>query len=234
MKSALTSVHRNVPVRMRRRAVTFSRISRTLATLAVLSATIFSINSRADESPVTITILLYNYAEVPLSTVAIAEGEASKILASAGAQVEWVHCPRMTAPNASELCRGGWTPQMPGLRLITGTNKFRDAEFAHTSIPVLVTVYYEKVLRRAQRDNSTPEVPVLLGCVMAHELGHLLLQSPSHSSRGIMQPQWSAMQIRQMFMGKFQFSHEEAIRIQSQARILASLPRSTAQQSVAP
>jgi hypothetical protein len=49
-----------------------------------------------------------------------------------------------------------------------------------------------------------------------------------------MQPQWSTVQIRQALMGKFQFSHEEAVRIQSQARILASLPRSPAQQSVTP
>jgi hypothetical protein len=115
-----------------------------------------------------------------------------------------------------------------------GANKFQDAQFGYTAIPVLVTIYYEKVLRRAQRDHSPAELPILLGCVIAHELGHLLLQAPGHSTRGIMQPQWSTVQIRQALMGKFQFSHEEAVRIQSQARILASLPRSPAQQSVTP
>jgi hypothetical protein len=140
---------------------------------------------------VTITILLYNYAQVPPATLAVAEREANKILATAGAQIDWVHCPPISAPDASELCRRGWTPQTPGLRLITGANKFQHAQFGYTAIPVLVTVYYEKVLLRAQRDNFPAQLPSLLGCVIAHELGHLLLQAPGHSTRGIMQSQWS-------------------------------------------
>jgi hypothetical protein len=232
MESALTSPRPNFATSAR---FWICRRKRVVAVATLLAVSLLGTAAQAiDDPPVTITILLYNYAQVPPATLAAAEREANKILATAGAQIDWVHCPSITAPNAGELCRRGWTPQTPGLRLIAGANKFQDAEFGYTAIPVLVTVYYEKVLRRSQRDNSAADLPVLLGCVMAHELGHLLLQAPGHSNRGIMQPQWGAVQIRQALMGEFQFNHEETVRIRSQARILASIPRSPAQQSVTP
>jgi hypothetical protein len=232
MKVPLTSPHQHVRIGPRPAGSAKGCI---VAAATLLAVSLLGTSAQAtNDPPVTITILLYNYAQVPPATLAAAEREANKILATAGAQIDWVHCLPISAPDASELCRRGWTPQTPGLRLITGANKFQDAQLGYTAIPVLVTVYYEKVLRRAQRDNFPAQLPSLLGCVIAHELGHLLLQAPGHSTRGIMQPQWSAVQIRQALMGTFQFSHEEAVRIQSQARILASLPRSPAQQSVTP
>ncbi len=35
-------------------------------------------------------------------------------------------------------------------------------------------------------------VGILLGHVIAHEIGHLLLASNKHSRRGLMQPHWNA------------------------------------------
>lgn len=40
-----------------------------------------------------ITVYVYNYAEVPPSTLEGARGEASRILARAGVEVLWVECP---------------------------------------------------------------------------------------------------------------------------------------------
>lgn len=121
-----------------------------------------------------------------------------------------------------DLCQKGWTAQIPGLRLISGTNKFQDAEFASTAIPVLSTIYFEKVARRAHRENAA-NLAVFLGCVVAHELGHLLLGDPGHSATGIMQPQWGHPQMRQALTGNLLFTRQQATRIQAQARMLASL-----------
>ena len=176
------------------------------------------------ETPATITILLFNHVRVPSVTLSTAEGEANKILDEAGAQVDWVHCLDTTLPrDKRELCDGGMTPQTPNLRLISGGNKFQEAEFGDTAIPVLITVYYEKIWRRAHRDNADAELPVMLGCVMAHELGHLLLRAPGHSAKGIMQPQWGPVQIRQALTGHLRFTAQESTRIQSQTRLLAGL-----------
>jgi hypothetical protein len=172
----------------------------------------------------TIIVLVYNYVRVSPATLAAAERQVNKILGAAGAQATWVDClePRSTVA-AKELCQTGWTAQTPGLRLITGVNKFKEAEYGYTAIPVLATIYYEKIAQRAERDNAKFELPILLGCVMAHELGHLLLGTPGHSNAGIMQPEWGQVQVQQAMTNHLLFTRQEAGRIQVQARLLARL-----------
>jgi hypothetical protein len=145
-------------------------------------------------------------------------------LATAGSQADFVEClEQIVAPAAKDLCQRGWTTQTPGLRFISGSNKFQEAEFAETAIPVLSTIYYEKVARRAHRENADADLPVFLGCVIAHELGHLLLGHPGHSATGVMQPRWGHFQIHQALTGNLLFTHQQETRIQAQARVLASL-----------
>jgi hypothetical protein len=172
----------------------------------------------------TIVILVYNYVHVSPATLAAAEREANKILRAAGAQADFVEClEQPVAPTSKDLCQRSWTTQTPGLRFISGSNKFQEAEFAETAIPVLSTIYYEKVARRAHRENADADLPVFLGCVIAHELGHLLLGHPGHSATGIMQPQWGRTQLRQAQTGNLVFTREQATHIQAQAGLLASL-----------
>ena len=54
-------------------------------------------------------------------------------------------------------------------------NKYEDSVFGFTIHPVLATVYYEYAVRRAKSDHAEFEIPIILGCVIAHELGHLPL-----------------------------------------------------------
>ena len=50
----------------------------------------------------------------------------------------------------------------------------------------------------------------LLGNVMAHELGHLLLGSNSHSSTGIMRAHWQGEELRRLSRGNLWFTDEQA------------------------
>lgn len=59
----------------------------------------------------------------------------------------------------------------------------------------------------------------ILGCVTAHELGHLLLGSNSHSSTGIMQSPWREKQVREALDGTLLFTAEQAKRLRAEARI---------------
>jgi hypothetical protein len=166
----------------------------------------------------------YNYVHVSHATLAAAEREANKILGAAGAQAAWIEClDQPLTLDAKDLCQKGWTAQIPGLRLISGSNKFQDAEFASTAIPVLSTIYYEKIARRAHRENADAGLPVFLGCVVAHELGHILLGDPVHSASGIMQPEWGHPQIHQALTGNLLFTRQQATRIQAQVHLLANL-----------
>jgi hypothetical protein len=96
------------------------------------------LHTRSEPAPATtITVLVYNYVHVSHATLAAAEREANKILRAAGAQAAWIEClDQPLAMDAKDLCQKGWTAQIPGLRFISGSNKFQDAEFGSTAIPV--------------------------------------------------------------------------------------------------
>src|ERR1700727_250605 len=106
------------------------RAQRSILRLGVASASmalwIFAspIHARCQSQPAaTITVLVYNYAYVSETTVVGAEHEANRILGIAGARVNWIECQTLlpeTEPK--DLCRRGWTAQIPGLRLIRGSN----------------------------------------------------------------------------------------------------------------
>jgi len=55
----------------------------------------------------------------------------------------------------------------------------------------------------------------LLGCVAAHEIGHLLLGSNSHAPLGIMRAHWQAKEIQQMSMGLLVFSPRQAAQMRA-------------------
>ena len=68
-------------------------------------------------------------------------------------------------------------------------------------VPVLASVYYDYAMHLARSDSAEFEIPTILGYVIAHEVGHLLLGSNSHSGSGIMQGQWERGQIRKAMTG---------------------------------
>jgi hypothetical protein len=182
------------------------------------------VQAKTDTSPA-IQILLYNYVKASNSVVETAEHEAVRILHVADSQVRWVAC----APTVEirEVCDVGWSKETPGVRLIGGADKFRSAEFGYASVPVLVTIYYEKVAHRAHQENADAELGIFLGALMAHELGHILLADPVHSATGIMQPEWGHRQFHQAMTGNLLFTGPQATRIQAQAHLLASLRPNT-------
>ena len=80
-------------------------------------------------------------------------------------------------------------------------------------------MYYENVLRRAQSDDAEGgKLQIILGCIIAHELGHLLLGSNSHSDTGIMLARWEVNQLRQLMMGGLLFTPGESKRMGLEAR----------------
>lgn len=171
----------------------------------------------------TITILVYDYVRVPPGTLREAERHADKIVAKAGVSVNWLHCvaAKSLSADAKALCDTGWTAQTPALRFISGVHRLQPREYAHTAVPVLITVYYDTIAHTSHHDYTDTEIPIVLGCVMAHELGHLLLRDANHSSTGIMQSQWSRDQIRLAIWGALGFTQDQLTRSPSQARILA-------------
>jgi hypothetical protein len=60
----------------------------------------------------------------------------------------------------------------------------------------------------------------ILGDVIAHELGHLLLGNHAHSVQGIMRARWQADQLHGLSAGRLFFTTDQAARLRNSARSL--------------
>ena len=189
--------------------------------------TIFA--SGANSNP-TIRVRVNNYTQVSPGILAGAEREAGRILDRAGLWTVWLDCPSghsTTGPQGP--CRKALEATDIVLRVLfeSSQNKFQDTAFGFAVVPVLASVYYDYVAHLARSDNAEFEIPIILGCVIAHEIGHLLLGSNSHADSGIMQGHWERGQIRQAMTGNLLFTPEQAKLIQAETQKRMRLQTST-------
>jgi hypothetical protein len=84
----------------------------------------------------------------------------------------------------------------------------------------LLYAFYSRIETYA-RQHDKP-VSQVLGHVMAHELGHLLLPHGSHTKSGIMVAEWDRHQAEQIGRGWLSFSAEDAAQIRTRAKSLAA------------
>jgi hypothetical protein len=174
----------------------------------------------------TITVKIYNYSQAAPAILTRAEREAGRILGAAGLGAVWLDCPvGPLTPDPLGPCEKA--PEATDLRLRVLAapiqNKFQDTVFGFAVHPVFASVYYEYASRRAKSDDAEFEIPIILGCAIAHELGHLLLGTNSPSDNGIMQPRWEPNQVRQLMMGTLLFTTEQSKLMREQAQTRSSL-----------
>jgi hypothetical protein len=177
-----------------------------LAVLIRLAHPTAAFASETDNGPA-ITVLVFNFREAPVETLLKAEREAGRILDQAGVHVTWRDC-----PTGDEPCHKG-----PGrvffLSMTAGPvqSKFTDTVSGYAVIPdQLAVVYYDYLPRITGSRSNFSDTAVILGCVIAHELGHLLLGTHRHSIAGIMQERWGVEQTRIALMSRLSFLPEEA------------------------
>ena len=214
-----------------------------LASLAALVAT-GSALAWAKNSPGTpqdawaITLRVSNYAHVNRLALLAAEGEATGILAQAGVTARWVDCPTSNAEweNYPD-CQSAWQANDYGVRvlpkaMVDSAGKWQEAlGVAYDSdglFAYLANVFYDRVDSLSQ--GASP-MPLLLGRAMAHEIGHLLLGTHSHSSKGIMRPFWSGQDLRLDVSPYLLFTPEQSR--QMKARLAARAQAWQAQAKVA-
>jgi hypothetical protein len=211
--------------RPRRRTLAGLNLALAAFSVGVLAfpASIFA----KEEPTVNIPVLVYNYAEVAPGILAGAEHQADRILNQAGVRAVWFDCSVKPAQlDEKSICRSGGGYQNIGLRLLsrhipTGVPDFA---FGVAVSPGLASVFYGDAALMAERQQLTPELPLLLGCLIAHEIGHLLLNSYGHSPTGVMQAEWGPMQLQQSLTGLMTFTPAQSRRIREQVQARMSLP----------
>ena len=140
---------------------------------------------------------IYNAAQVTAAITDAALSIASRSMAAGGIDTVWKNCDSSdvcgTAPAARELVIRlvrSRAATADGVPFVLGEASIDVNERAG----VLATIYVDRVERMAEL--SAANAALLLGRAIAHELGHLLLATNAHSSRGLMRAQWSPKDIR--------------------------------------
>lgn len=170
----------------------------------------------------TAAVLVYNHARVSRPILAAAEREAGRILDAAGVGIIWVECPTgSTTDSAGGSCLRKLKSTDIMLRVLPppARHRVKADVFGFAISSNLASVYYDYASRLAvEAEYVEFDARIILGCVIAHELGHLFLGTNSHSSAGIMRSPWGQKQVQQALMGTLLFSAEQAKVMQAQAR----------------
>jgi len=179
----------------------------------------------AGEPDLTVRVRVYNYANVSSRVLSDSEEEASRIFMASGVDTTWVDClapqihvqsaPADQAGKVNVDCAGPVTEATAVLRILprsTPANRaFRDTMFGFATGRDMASVFYEHVKDLAWgADKDGNEIPLILGNVIAHEVGHLLLGTNSHSPAGIMCANWDQEYVRQALRGHQLFSREQS------------------------
>jgi hypothetical protein len=189
-----------------------------------------TLQARPRELELKIQVLVYNYAGIPQEPLARAEREAGRIYDHAGIQTEWLDCP--LTPNeaaAYPACQLPASPTRLALRIFPRSLAkqlgLSQGAFGSALSPkdgsygMIAQICAECVEELAP--TNTAEFPVILGGVMAHELGHLLLGTDSHAPTGLMSGFWHKEELDRIAEGRLLFAPREGARMRRQ--VLARL-----------
>lgn len=170
-----------------------------------------------------VSVLVYDDAQVPADTLTRAEHRAATIFSSAGLNVIWVNC----IHGGAAACHPFSDPFSLVLLIVpnaappTADAIFGIAFLGPDGIGRNADVFWKRV--QELQTNSKVDTANLLGCVMAHEMGHLLLGPNAHAVSGIMEPHWQDWELRNISMGTLRFLPEQSRRMR--ARVARQVDR---------
>jgi hypothetical protein len=156
------------------------------------------------------SISVHNYADVPTTMLSTAEDQAREIYRRAGLETVWVNCsPKLEKVEPASCYFSDTTHLTLKISPHAFNAQVRDrADVLGTAYPddkgvgYFAYVFYDRVQELAERQRLGQ---ALLADVMAHEIGHLLLGSNSHSLSGIMSAHWNYDQLRNISEGAMWF-----------------------------
>jgi hypothetical protein len=165
-----------------------------------------------ETAPLTVMVAIHNAAAVADEELAIARGAASAAFARAGVAIQWAGGRSCTADPGGAFCvqvllRPRNAQSAPGTRSVMGMALAADHDRA------VLSIYFDAVTDVARR-YGFPRGKVL-GLSLTHEMGHVLLPPPSHSTTGIMQPSWEGDELRHILAGDAAFTDEQALAVRT-------------------
>ena len=150
------------------------------------------------------TIVVHNTASVPEAELSGAKANVERLLAVAGVTAVWA-----PVADSSRFTIHVMLRREPGL----GPGSRSPLALATTigedhSQGGLSFVFYERILSFAHMHHRP--VAAILALAIAHEMGHVLLPVPAHTTTGLMKAEWSEDDLRYLEAGAPPFSAMQA------------------------
>jgi len=174
-----------------------------------------------------VTVRTYNNFGVSAEDLAAAPPQLESLFKAAGVELSWVDCwyKDKEITESADRCRQPLQANEVILRLQAANplpgKRYVSMGFALVNIaegvPFLATVYVDLV-RSVSRDAHLDD-RLLLGRAIAHEIGHLMLDTNRHADRGLMRAGWSNAELRANATADWSFEATELTVIHQAAAI---------------
>jgi hypothetical protein len=174
------------------------------------------------KTPIVVTISVHNDVAVPWGTIRGAEEEASRVFRQAGIDVEWMNCQVVSGETVEaekpRSCGESIFPEHLQLRIVKRSvglsPKVMGISFlSEDGSGCQADLFYERIEGLGQESNAS--VASILGHVASHEIGHLLLGTNSHASRGIMRAVWGPDELASVTQRTLIFSEKESAQMRA-------------------
>jgi len=187
---------------------------------SILGAVLFTNAASFDaQSDATLQIYVRNFGRVPDDIMSVAKEELHKVFREIHIEIMWTDIPvdivngAVGQFNVQVLARS--TFKDPSRRAALGSvqRTNRGTQSVH--------VFYDRIQEFQQASRGSTDRKTVTGRILAyaiaHELGHVLLKSMTHSSKGIMRAKWESSDIEDS-AGTMFFASSEGDVIRKQLR----------------
>lgn len=180
-------------------------------------------------------VRIFNLARVPERDLVRAEAEAGRIFGDGGMDVFWTQgdvnyrsslVTDFSATPSNAACIGDTTRNELRVQLLAHVPRGMPAGTLGFSLPcaksgIDSTVFIDQC--EAVSYHVGPTFARVLGVVIAHELGHVLLRSQQHSALGLMRARWDKSAWLSAAAGQVQVEGNEARRMRAELLRLEAL-----------
>ena len=167
-----------------------------------------------------IRIRIFNYAGVSERIVVAAKEQADTVLRKVDVETVWVDCPTSLAGLQTNTdCRGRAAPTELVIRIVARSQNpryplgFAALPTEKGKVASQASVFFEAA------EELAAGYPVskaqMLGYILAHEIGHLLLGEGSHSGKGVMRTPWRKQEMDDAAKGTLGFTAKQANRMKA-------------------
>jgi hypothetical protein len=196
--------------------VGFKSSFQLLTTVLLLSGIALGTSDQSDG--IVIKVFVNNTAKVSGALLDESEAEVGRIFHAASIRIAWVHC--QDKHFGEDICSRVPAVNEFVVHLIPTGSTSSDSVFGMAFVGLNGIGRYCNIFvdRIKQAEDNVASTAELMGTVMAHELGHLLLGSRSHSAEGLMRPIWDHQCLRGIGMGRFLFTPQQSLLIRERYR----------------